>query len=323
MDRRILESLSVITDEEKRILNGAGGIDKSLYYRSPGEVDASRLLRRGRQINLRPNVRFIHFPEHTHNYVEFVYMCAGSTTHIIDGQKIVLRQGDLLFMNQHARQEILPAGKGDIAVNFVILPQFFDTTLEMMSDEESPLRDFVISALTDRGMGGNYLYFQVAKILPVQNLIENMICIMLSPGEDASDSRLLQSTMGLLFLTLMKYTDRLKVPETSYDQELIIRLLSYIETDYRTASLSEFAEKSGTDIYSLERLIKKHTGSTFRVLLRSKRLDRACFLLRGTDLTAEEISSEIGYENTSFFYRMFRKVYGCSPRDFRLQKNRT
>ena len=63
----------------------------------------------GKLIDMRPHVRFIHFPLHTHNYVEFIYMCQGETTHIIDGQRIVLKEGDLLFMNQHARQEILPA----------------------------------------------------------------------------------------------------------------------------------------------------------------------------------------------------------------------
>lgn len=51
-------------------------------------------------------------------------MCQGTTTHIVNGNQVVLEQGDLLFLNQNAVQEILPAGEYDIAVNFIVLPEF-------------------------------------------------------------------------------------------------------------------------------------------------------------------------------------------------------
>ncbi|UKI38518.1 MAG: hypothetical protein L6V93_04080 [Clostridiales bacterium] len=51
-------------------------------------------------------------------------MCKGETTHIVNGRKIVLREGELLFLGQNASQEILPASEDDIAVNFIILPDF-------------------------------------------------------------------------------------------------------------------------------------------------------------------------------------------------------
>ena len=103
------------TDEEKAILNGEDHINRDLYYskkdtkdtsgKSTGdEIDSSRVLPNGKLIDIRPHVRFIHFPLHTHNYVEFIYMCQGETVHIIDGQRITLKQGDLLFLNQHAKQ---------------------------------------------------------------------------------------------------------------------------------------------------------------------------------------------------------------------------
>lgn len=51
-------------------------------------------------------------------------MCQGTTTHILNGSKVILEAGDLLFLNQNAEQEILPAGEQDIAVNFIVLPEF-------------------------------------------------------------------------------------------------------------------------------------------------------------------------------------------------------
>ena len=52
-------------------------------------------------------------------------MCRGCTTHIINnGDRVTLETGDLLFMNQHCSHEVLPAGKDDIGINFIILPEF-------------------------------------------------------------------------------------------------------------------------------------------------------------------------------------------------------
>lgn len=64
-------------------------------------------------------------------------MCQGSTHHIINGDPVILQQGELLFLNQNATQEIYPAGETDIAVNFIILPEFFDHTLQVLDERES------------------------------------------------------------------------------------------------------------------------------------------------------------------------------------------
>ncbi|WP_130838222.1 AraC family transcriptional regulator [Lachnoclostridium sp. Marseille-P6806] len=321
MNRDLLNRLSRITEEERKILQGKTEVDRTLYYRadsagaSENEIDSSIVLANGRQIDIRPHVRFLHFPKHTHNFIEFVYMCRGATTHIIDGSRIILKEGDLLFLNRHAVQEILPAGRHDIAVNFMIRPSFFDSSLRMIAREESPLRDFIIGCLTDTDRGGNYLYFRVAENLPVQNLMENLIWTMLN---DVPNRRTLSQTgMGLLFLYLMNCAGEIRTPEASYEQQLIIRLLSYIETEYREASLSGFAAENRMDLSSLSRLVRAETGSTFRLLLQEKRLSQACFLLRNTMLSVDEISAAVGYENTSFFHRLFRRNYGMSPREYR------
>ncbi len=324
MNQQLLEKLSQITDEEKDILAGNQDINRSLYYSPDGsmskqnEIDASLLLAKGKLIDIRPHTRFIHFPEHTHNFVEFVYMCKGSTKHIIDGQRLTLQQGDLLFMNQHAVQEILPADKDDLAVNFIILPQFFDSILNGFEGTSSALLDFIVSCLTDKDMGGNYLYFDVSGILPVQNLMENLIWIMLnSPLNRRSLS---QSTMALLFQNLIDNADRIQVPGTSYEQNLMIQLLSYIETEYKDASLTDFSDRNSVDIYTMSRMIKRATGKTFKELLVEKKMNQACYLLINTKLAVTDIAYSVGYENTSYFHRTFRSLYGCSPRDYRIKE---
>ena len=103
MDSKLLEHLMKITDEEREILAGAQDIRKELYTSEKRFViDSKKLLEKGRLIEVRPHTRFIHFPEHKHNYVELVYMCHGTTTHILNGRdRLFLEEGDLLFLNQN------------------------------------------------------------------------------------------------------------------------------------------------------------------------------------------------------------------------------
>ncbi len=146
--QEILEKLAPITDEERAILDGEG-VNKSIYTTGGGSVIRhKKLLVDGKLIHVRTHTRFVHFPEHTHDYIEAVYMCSGQTTHLINGKKLILREGELLFLGQNARQEILPAGERDIAVNFIIQPSFFDKTLEMLEAEETPIKSFLISSIS-------------------------------------------------------------------------------------------------------------------------------------------------------------------------------
>ncbi len=319
MNEMLLEKLSRITDEEKEILAGRKTVNRALYYSDDRKkvIDSARVLKNGRLIDIRPHTRFIHFPEHSHNYVEFIYMVQGETTHFIDGEKIILKQGDLLFLNQHAIQEILPASETDIAVNFLILPQFFDEAFKMISAEQSALRDFIIGCLTSRDLKSNYLYFHASDIIPIQNLLENLIWNLL---EDEPNKRSMnQMTMGLLFLSMINHSEKIQISDSSFDQQLTMEALRYIDTMYRNASLTAFAENHKMDIYTISRIIKKQTGSTFSKLLEERKLDQACFLLKNTDLTIEDIAGNIGYENLSFFYKLFRKTQGMTPRDYRLE----
>lgn len=322
MNKDLLQKLSVITDEERSILSGEKVINRALYYsaetsKDADEIDSARVLKNGRLIDMRPHVRFIHFPRHTHNYVEFIYMCSGSTRHIVDGQEITLKEGDLLFLNQHATQEIFPAGETDIAVNFMILPEFFDVVLPMMGAKPSALREFIVSCLTRKDMQSNFLYFSVSDVVPVQNLMENLIWNMLNA--DKNSRTINQATVGLLFLNLTNHAELIHVPSNSFEQEITLKVLSYIDASYKTASLQDFAKAEGADVYTVSRIIKKETGETFKALLQQKRLERACNLLSRSAAPISDIAVSVGYDNTSFFHRLFRRIYGCSPRDYRLQ----
>lgn len=313
IDREMLNALAAITEEEQAILDGKRVIDKSIYTEKGGNVvNAKKLLESGKLITIRPHTRFIHFPEHTHDYVEVVYMCKGKTTHIVNEKAIELCEGELLFLGQNATQEILPAGIDDIAVNFIILPQFFDKSLEMLGEEESPLRKFITGTLL-KAEHPSYLHFKVADILPIQNLIENLLWTLLNNTQGKRNIH--QTTMGLLFMQLLSYTDRLV--HQSKEEEAIVQVFKYIEENYQSGSLSEAASLLHYDYFWLSHEIKKSTGKTYTELLQDKRLSQAAYLLKNTKNGVEEIAHAVGYTNKSYFYRIFTERYGTSPRKYR------
>ena len=91
MHQELIRELAMITDEERRILEGKQEIDPQLYTeKKEMVVDRAKLLKKGKLIQVRPHTRFVHFPAHTHNYIEVIYMCQGTTTHIVNGNQVVL-----------------------------------------------------------------------------------------------------------------------------------------------------------------------------------------------------------------------------------------
>lgn len=316
MHQDLIKALSVITEEEQSILDGRQGIDQQIYTEKKELiVDSEKLLQRGKLIEVRPHTRFVKFPRHTHNYVEVIYMCQGTTTHYINGNEVVLEPGDLLFLNQNSEQEILPAGEKDIAVNFIILPEFFNMAFSMMGTEENALKDFLVGTLCGKNEQMSYLYFHVADVLPIQNLVENMVwTIFYNMGNKRSCN---QITMGLLLLQLLNYMDKMETGSSRFDAELIGNVLNYIEEHYKTGSLSELAEMMNYDVYWLSREIKKRTGKTYKELLQAKRMNQAVYLLSNSRLPVSDIIESVGYDNTSYFYRKFKERYGVSPKEYR------
>lgn len=313
----IMEKLLMITDEEREILSGKDTIDRSIYMAEERNViNSKKLLEQGKLITIRPNTRFVDFPPHTHDYIEVVYMCSGSTVHIINGNTVTLKEGELLFLSSYAVQEIKRAGENDIAVNFVILPQFFDKSLDMLGEEETPLKRFIIDSLSSKPSGSGYLHFKVSDILPIQNLVENLLYTLIS---DTTNKRQInQITMGLLILQLIGLTDRLSVEDK--DDALLIEVFRYIEENYNSGSLNALASRLHCDIYWLSREVKRRTGKTYTQLLQEKRLSQAAFLLRTTKINVADISVAVGYENISYFHRIFAKHTGLSPREYRICK---
>lgn len=316
LNEQIIEQLKSITDEEQAILEGRTTIDRGIYMTGSRDVINSRkLLSDGKLITIRPNTRFIHFPEHSHDYVEVVYVCSGSVTHIVNGRPIRLKAGELLFLSQSVTHSVCKAEETDLAVNLIVLPQFFAASLSELGEEETPLRRFLVDCLCGQNTGSGYLHFQVSDVPAVQNLVENLLWTILQ--ETPNKRRVSQLTMTLLFLQLTGHTETL-VTETQ-EEAAVLKVLQYAESNYVSGSLTEAAQLLHYDLSWLSREVKRKTGKTYTQIVQEKRLAQAAFLLRNTDRNVADISVAVGYENISYFHRIFAAAYGKSPKHYRDQ----
>ena len=309
----ILEQLKQITPEEQDIINGNKEINRDIYMLGQDNtVNSKMLLDEGKLITMRKHTRFIAFLEHTHDYVELIYMCKGSTTHIVEGKEIKLCEGELLFLGQGIRHSIKKAEQNDIAVNFIILPHFFVDTLYAMGENESPIKRFFVNCLCGND-SNSYLHFNVSGVTEVQNLMENLILIVMS--DTLSKRKQLQMTMALIFMQLISHTDKL-IAELN-ENTVVFKILDYIETNYINGNLSEAAQLFHYDVSWLSRETLRKTGKTFTQLMQEKRLSQAAFLLKSTNKSFADISVAVGYENTSYFHKIFTASFGMSPRKYR------
>lgn len=308
-----MNKLIPITDEEREILVCGKKINHKLYMNKENDVvNSELLLEKGKLITVRPHVRFVDFPEHSHDFVEVVYMCSGTTYHTVNGKEITLSEGELLFLSRRARHEIKRANENDIAINFIVLPQFFEYFTNVLEDGNSPLKSFISDWLCGSG-GPDFLLFKVSDVPPVQNLIENLIWTLLY--EVKNKQSVMRRTMELLFLQLLDYTDSLEY--TAPKDETVLSLLRYIEDNYRNGTLEEAAKLLHCNFYWLSKEVKKKTGMTYTELVQKKRLSQAAFYLKNTNMKITDIASVVGYDNTSYFYRVFFKKYNVTPKQYR------
>ncbi len=316
LNARVLQDLKRITPEEQAILAGRTEIDRQLYMMGQSNVfNGRKLLSEGKLIAIRPHTRFVTFPAHRHDYIELVYICAGQVTHIVDGKTIRLKAGEMLFLGQSSQHQVCKTGENDIAVNFIVLPEFFETILPAIGEEASSLRCFLLDCLFGQNTGPGYLLFRVSEDVQIQNLAENLIMTLLYPA--ANRRKISQITMTLLFLELL---GRMQTLEWDESDNLPLKILQYVEAHYANGSLAQAAQRFHCDISTLSREIRRRTGKTYTQLIQEKRLSQASFLLRTTDWTVDRIARAVGYENVSYFHKLFQRHFEQSPRQHRMTR---
>ena len=245
-------------------------------------------------------------------YPELLYLLRGSARFRIGGNEVSLTQGELLLLGQNTPLEPLTREPESEMVSFFIKPELLTDILSFLGTEETPLRVFVLKCLGQE-MPYGYLHFHVGGVRQVGNLMENLLLHLL----ERPDSRraIPLYTLGLLFVQLLEESDKLTMGIR--EQQSVLGVLRYLESNYAGGSLTEAARALHCDVAWLSREIKRRTGRTYTELLQERRLRQAAWLLENTDQRVSDIALAVGYENVSYFHRIFQKRFGRSPKKYR------
>ncbi|MBD2847244.1 AraC family transcriptional regulator [Paenibacillus sp. IB182496] len=101
-------------------------------------------------------------------------------------------------------------------------------------------------------------------------------------------------------------------------QSIVEQTLGLIEEHYaHDLSLAMAAEKLGISQSHLSQLFKDEVGATFIQYVTQFRVDAAKRLLAKTELTISEIAKEVGYGNAQQLIRVFKKLEGGTPGEYR------
>lgn len=319
LKEEILEKLVCFTDEEIDNLNGKNIIDKSIYETDISNiVDSEKLLFNNQQISVRKHTRFCKYPVHKHNYVEFIFVCSGKMINYINGRKIVLHEGDIMLLNQNVEHSIDFCDENDIIFNFIIKPDFL-RFLSSLLEEKNKLCQFILDTLYSNNDVTEYMIFRTRENIKIKNNIESIITCIYEPTLNSYAE--LRLRFGLLLTELMNYPEQIELfCGDIYENTLMNSIMMYIKSNYQYGTLEDLSSQLHLPDYRICKVIKKITGSTFKQLIQEERLNVAVTLLKTTNLPISRIMEDIGYENETYFYRLFKSKYKVTPNRYRNNK---
>ncbi|MDB6153767.1 MAG: AraC-type DNA-binding protein [Chthoniobacteraceae bacterium] len=139
--------------------------------------------------------------------------------------------------------------------------------------------------------------------------------------------------LGLLFrvfalMTAAPETNRVALSTQTFalsirsaHQQAISEAVRHLLTNFREEiRLEEVLKLTGMSKPTFSRQFKKHSGKTFSDFLSQIRLQAACRDLVETERSVLEIALSSGYTQVSFFNRIFRRIFDCSPTQYRERK---
>lgn len=264
--------------------------------------------------------RYINFRAHSHSFIELNYVYSGTCTQYINGEKVVLQEGDFCLLDTNVVHAIDMASENDIIINILIRNSYFDAAFLQRLSGNDLLTDFFIKAIYQNKKKSQHIVFQSSQNDRLKTLIQFALC-------DYFDSQLcseeaLNSYMILIFTELLRvYNKSPRQDHVSTLKKMVVSdILSYMETNYKTMTLEQTAETFHFHPNSLTRLLKTNVGKTFMELSHQLKIKNACLLLENTDSAISQIAEEVGYANTSFFYKTFQRIHDLTPAAYRKLK---
>ena len=160
--------------------------------------------------------------------------------------------------------------------------------------------------------------FHPEDIKPFTDLLTELYDLA-SSSDYIRDMRI-NEKLGILLTLLMEQSWHPESVTISRKRLELAAVKEYLDEHYtEKIALDNLAEHFFINKFYLSKIFRETYGTTVNNYLISKRITRAKQLLRFTDMTVDEVGAAVGMGDANYFSRMFRKVEGTSPREYRKQ----
>ncbi len=256
-------------------------------------------------------------PEHTHEFIEIVYIAGGSGIHAINGKPYFVERGDILIFNIGDIHTVDPRNEFHV-VNTLLNPEFVNSELVDCHDAIDLL------ALTSfREFEDSIDNFPPKIHFPGKDLIdaENIIDSMLREFSEKSIGykTVLKGYLNVLMAKIFRIIyEEGKVDVRNNLDDLFPEILEYIEKNYhKKITLGELAGKSFYNPSYFGQIFKECFNMTPMEYINYRRITEATRILQEENYSVEQVCLMVGYRDKKQFYKLFKQYTGQTPGQFR------
>ena len=255
------------------------------------------------------------------DYIEIKYIIEGKLFINIETAECQFNEGDVCFIHSRAFHQESLNKSNCIIVNFAIKSHLLDESYLSEVSLDS-FQQFLRTNLIKLGKKDNYVQF-----IPKEEQSEEIDKYCTTIFYELLKQRVgyLEISKGYIFRLLdyltRTYTYSFSENETKiYQKNLFEAVTKYMENNLANITIEDLAKEFCFHPNYFNNLIKKQSGQTYSSYLIQLRINKAKELLETSDLSVEEISWLIGYNNKGFFYKRFYEDVGMSPMKYRKSK---
>lgn len=255
---------------------------------------------------------------HTHDYIELLYIVRGSFEQIMLGEAVRFQTGDVIITDQNLSHADLVSGEEDSAVLFISLQADYLHQLLSLNPVENVLSSYFFRALRRQQNLQSYLHLETRH--PSSQIPVILERLMEEDYHNLPGSSMIASGNLIRLFSYLCTDYTLQLHESgpeSKERLLLYEVERYIHLHYDTVTAVELEQIFHYHRNYFNLLLQKYIHMSFIEYLKQVRMHAAAQFLTTTDLPIKEIAARIGYQNSSFFYDLFKKQYGRTPREYR------
>ncbi|MCD9022488.1 AraC family transcriptional regulator [Cohnella silvisoli] len=269
-------------------------------------------------------------PVHSHDFNELFFVVHGRAAHYFEGKTYPLYTNDVVMIRpgEYHAFYIEPGQQLEI-INCLFLPHIFEESWIPLIDRENSISSFLIRPLLNK-----HEEFHPRLSLGKQQSerVKQVLEQLMTEYEEnrAYALSIMQMKLSELLMLIIRFHEedqiRQQMPAHRPSERMVMLrgIQRYMEENYeQKLNIEMLARSYGFSGRHLKRLFKQETGMTITEMSHHIRVEKAKLLLAQTKEPIVAIAGRVGYEDPSFFSRLFARKVKCSPGKYREQVNKS